>query len=462
MRGCAMAGWDVSQLVQNETGLVGAQIFSDPEIYQQEMVNVFQTCWLFVGHESMVRNPGDYLTTSMGEDNVIVCRDADSKIRVYLNRCRHRGNAVCLFDRGNARAFTCTYHGWTYSAEGKLTGLPFSSECYLDELNRDAWGLVEVPRVDTLGGLIFACWDPRVMPLRAYLGSMAWYLENFLTVEFAGGLEIIPGTQKYVMPANWKLTSDNFAGDHYHFASTHAAYLRVFREYAESGKKASGIRGQRQGPNYEVSPGYPDGVPHAVGQIRPGPEGYEDDLRRAAALGPDAVEWVKYRYERLLEQLRDHPVKPYCMTRAHVFPNFSQIGLGSALEGRGLITWVPRGPNLTEAWQWCAVEKDAPRSVKALAAMELMHGQSAAGLIAPDDHENFERMTDNVRTPVARSTPFNYQMGLGHEEDYPGHETWEVEGLPGLVGFHTNELNQRQFYRYWSQLMSNGRGDSWR
>ena len=73
-------------------------------------------------------------------------------------------------------------------------------------------------------------------------------------------------------------------------------------------------------------------MPHAVGSLRPGPEMYEDDLRRAADLGPEAVDWVKYRYERLLEALKDHPVQPYSITRGHVFPNFSQIGLASVLQ----------------------------------------------------------------------------------------------------------------------------------
>ncbi|HLQ34229.1 MAG TPA: Rieske 2Fe-2S domain-containing protein [Chloroflexota bacterium] len=444
----------MDQLVKTDEGLVEPIIFSDEDIYQRELERIFGKCWLFLGHESMIPNAGDFFTTFMGEDAVIVIRDSGSNIRVLLNKCRHRGNRVCFFDRGNARAFTCTYHGWTYANTGALTGVPEFDHCYLGELDKDAWGLLQAPRVDTRAGLIFASWDPDVMTLDAFLNDMGWYLDHFMSVPFLGGLEVVPGVQKYQMPSNWKLAADNFAGDHYHFPSSHASFLKVFREFSEQGIKARGLRGRSEGPAYEVSPGHPDGVPHAVGQIRPGTEKYEDDLQRAADLGPEAVDWVKYRYARLQEALKDHPVKPYSFTRGHVFPTFSQIGLSSALEGRGLIAWHPKGPNLTEAWEYCAVEKEAPDVVKRNAILDLMHGQSAAGLIAPDDNENFERMTDNLQSPMGKRSPFNYQMSLHRDESYPGREEWDIEGLPGLVGFHTTEVNQRQFYRYWQQLMS--------
>jgi phenylpropionate dioxygenase-like ring-hydroxylating dioxygenase large terminal subunit len=445
---------DVEQAVNLDTGLVDSHIFADDDIYQKELSRVFGKTWQFVGHTSSIPNTGDYVSSYLGDDSVIVNRDVNGKIRVLLNKCRHRGNKVCLFDRGNARAFTCTYHGWAYNSEGKLSGVPFLEEFYLNELKKEDWGLVEVPRVEIFGGLIFACWDPDAVSLEAYLGDMAWYLDHFMTVEYLGGLEVVPGIQRYMMPGNWKLCADNFAGDHYHFSATHASYLKVFREYAQSGEKAKGLRGRREGPNYEVTIGYKTMPPHAIGQIRMGTEVYEDDLRRAAELGPEAVDWVRYRFEKLQDKLKNHQgAKPYCFTRGHSFPNFSQIGLGSALEGRGLILWIPRGPHHTEAWEWCAVEKEAPRIVKENAISDLLHGQSAAGLIAPDDHENFERMLDNMQGHMMKRWPFNYQMSLGRDESYPGRENWEIDGLPGLIGYHSSEVNQRQFYRYWQHLM---------
>ena len=80
------------------TGAVDRLIFWDPDIYQRELERIFARCWLFVAHESQLPKTGDYITTSMGQDAVIVSRASDHQIRVSLNSCPHRGNRVCFSD----------------------------------------------------------------------------------------------------------------------------------------------------------------------------------------------------------------------------------------------------------------------------------------------------------------------------------------------------------------------------
>src|SRR5438874_11780794 len=171
----------MEKLVDLETGLVSRKIFSDEAIYRQELERVFRRCWLFLAHDSMLPQPGDYLTTYMGEDPVLVVRDPDGGVRAFLNTCPHRGNKVCLFDSGHASTFTCSYHGWSFSSEGKLTGMPFYQEAYYGELDKEQWGLVEVPKIARYGGLIFGSWDPFV-GLEEYLGELRWYLDKVFLV----------------------------------------------------------------------------------------------------------------------------------------------------------------------------------------------------------------------------------------------------------------------------------------
>ena len=83
---------DVRGLVDADKGLVSRRIFIEEDIYQQELENIFARCWLFLCHESQIRNPGDFMTTYMGEDPVLVVRNSDGKINAFLNVCRHRGN----------------------------------------------------------------------------------------------------------------------------------------------------------------------------------------------------------------------------------------------------------------------------------------------------------------------------------------------------------------------------------
>src|SRR5437763_17132382 len=92
--------------VDKEHGLVSPDIFLNQDIYDQELEQIFARAWLFVRHDSQIPNAGDYVLGRMGEETVIVVRDNEQKVHIFLNRCRHRGNRVCRYDEGNTGIFT--------------------------------------------------------------------------------------------------------------------------------------------------------------------------------------------------------------------------------------------------------------------------------------------------------------------------------------------------------------------
>ncbi len=149
---------ELKSYVDAEKGQVDRRIYSDPDIFQLEMEQIFARAWNFMAHDSQIPNPGDFFMTVIGEDRVIVVRDNDGNPQVLINSCRHRGNAICRADEGHASSFMCTYHGWTFDLQGKLVGVPGFKEVYHEELDRENWGLIK-GKADSYKGWIFATLD---------------------------------------------------------------------------------------------------------------------------------------------------------------------------------------------------------------------------------------------------------------------------------------------------------------
>jgi phenylpropionate dioxygenase-like ring-hydroxylating dioxygenase large terminal subunit len=149
----AQGDFSIASYIDGEKGTVSRELYVNPDIFEQEMEQIFQRCWLFLGHESQLPNPGDFIVSRMGTEEVIVVRDRnDNKIRAFLNSCRHRGMKVCRYDEGNALVFTCPFHAWTYDTTGSLVGAGFYNhpDSYTDTLPRENWGLSEVAPVQKL------------------------------------------------------------------------------------------------------------------------------------------------------------------------------------------------------------------------------------------------------------------------------------------------------------------------
>jgi len=118
---------------------VHGRLYVDPAVFGEEMERIFVRGWAFVGHESEIPEPGDWVTRRIGREPVIFVRDREGTAHVLANRCAHRGTTLCWAARGNSRSFVCTYHGWTFALGGELIGVPRSEERRVGKECRSRW-----------------------------------------------------------------------------------------------------------------------------------------------------------------------------------------------------------------------------------------------------------------------------------------------------------------------------------
>ncbi len=413
---------DFGGLVDSEQGLVSRRIFIEPEIYEAEQRQIFARCWLFLCHDSQLPLPGDFFSTWMGEDPVLVVRDSGGTVHAFLNVCRHRGNRLCRADHGNAASFTCAYHGWTYTNDGRLSGVPYLKEAYHNELDRNQWGLVPVAQLDQYKGLWFATFDAQAPPLRDYLGEMAWYLDTFVDRR-DGGVEVV-ATHKWIMPCNWKFPAENFGGDAYHVPWSHLSAVTT--------GFSSGVTTKPATTGAMVSPGNGH-VLICVGPDDVGDPPIAEVIAYEQAIRPEVSARLGPRARR---------INPLVGT---VFPNFSLLRATS----RTFRVWHPRGPGKTEVWSYVFIDKAAPPEIKEAIRLAGVRGFSPSGSFEQDDMDNWQECTQTCRGVASRRMPLNMQMGLGRDR-------FDAELGAWASAYRISESNHRQFYRRWAELMAAG------
>ena len=191
-------------------GRVHRQIYTDPAIFDLEMERIFGAAWIYIGHESQVKKPGDYFATQIGRRPVVMVRDEGGEVRVIHNQCAHRGAMVVATEKGNATEFTCCYHGWTYHLDGRIKGVPLNHGYPSDfDAKNPKVAMRAVPRVTNYRGFVFASEAAEGPSLEESLGHILTSLDDMIDRAPDGELEVAGGTFKHAYDGNWKLYFEN-------------------------------------------------------------------------------------------------------------------------------------------------------------------------------------------------------------------------------------------------------------
>ncbi|NKQ12835.1 aromatic ring-hydroxylating oxygenase subunit alpha [Pseudomonas sp. SST3] len=422
---------DYGALVQEDR--VHSAIFTDEQIFQDEMERIFHRTWLFALHESEIPNFGDFKRIQLGRYPIIATRNEKGEVQLLINRCRHRGAQVCEAARGNAKRFQCWYHGWTYDTTGDLVGVT-GPEAYDEDFKPEQYSLAKVARIGSYRGFVFASLAEHGMSLDEYLGPTKQYFDIMVDSSPTGELEVKPGVvNKTMYRGNWK----QVGMDGYHPHYVHMSVFKIFSKRESTTGSAVGAI-HLEDPFADASKSRTRGFPHGHACL--------DFREQRRPHGVAAIEELNHTDEgrKYVEDM----VAAYGQERAQeliawhgdphlgIFPNLQLIH-------DHVRVVIPISPGETEVLMYPVFLKGVGQSIneKRLRAHEAFYGPAAAG--SPDDAEIFER---TQRGLLADAEPW-ILLGRGIRRE-------QVDEDSSVAGCISDEITQRAQMQEWKRLMT--------
>jgi phenylpropionate dioxygenase-like ring-hydroxylating dioxygenase large terminal subunit len=441
---------DVTELAG--TDRAHRRLYSDPAVFELEMERIFSRAWLYVAHESELREAGDFVASRMARLPVLTTRDSEGSINVLVNRCGHRGAMVCQEERGNSRAFRCPYHGWAYRNDGSLLGVP----------NRQAWPegydfsrpqlqLPRAPRVATYRGFVFASLAPSGPDLMTYLGPAATAIDDLVDRSPTGELERAGGTVKYALNANWKIPTENY-NDFGHNTATHESSYSIAKQMTPLDRAdpmeirpVDIIRQNGSPPEIFRQAGvYAFENGHSYNGTHHGGAGAKIAGVIDVENAPPGTAYHEY-WRLLVEHHGLERAQNVVRRRRHLSVVWPTMGVQAFFQRVSVVH--PVAVDRTEVHIMTFRMVGAPDLLFQNAIRYLTTVNSPGSIILPDDIEVFEQAQRNLSQGGSEWSVF--PNGVGEEQEHEESGRWTGQRGNGL-----SELTQRNQLKAWRKWMA--------
>ncbi|NUR14977.1 MAG: benzoate 1,2-dioxygenase large subunit [Dermatophilaceae bacterium] len=421
-----------------DTGVYRAnrRIFTDEELFELEMKHIFEGNWIYLAHESQVASPGDYFTTYMGRQPVVVTRDKDGQLHCLINACAHRGAMICRRKTDNRTTLTCPFHGWTFRNDGTLLKVKDPEGAGYPESfgTNGSHDMTKVARFDSYRGFLFGSLNPDVVPLREHLGDTTTVID-MLVDQSPEGLEVLRGSSTYTYDGNWKVQAENGA-DGYHVTATHWNYAATTsrRDTGESKNSTKTLDAGSWGKSGGGYWSYPNG--HLC-------------LWTWAGNPQDRPLWD--RLDELKERFGD--AKGEFMVKGSrnlcLYPNVYLMDQFSTQ----IRHFRPIAPDQTEVTIYCIAPKGESAESRAWRIRQYEDFFNASGMATPDDLEEFRSCQLTFRATAA---PWNdMSRGAEHWLDGPDEVALSL-GMTGVVSAGVKNEDEGLYpvqHTYWRDTM---------
>lgn len=399
---------------------IHSSLYYDEQIYREEVERIWHTTWVYVGHTSEVPKRNDYVIKSIGPTPVLLVHNRHGEISLLQNKCPHRGNLLCAYQKGNRSSFTCPYHAWTFANSGELTGLAFADG--YEGVDKSQFSLGKVPRIGIYRGFVFGSFAKDGPSLEEHLGDARRALDQLLENSPEGELDLTAGFLQHRTQANWKFMVENET-DGYHPGSVHSSIFQV---------ASSPVPGLYKPDSVALTRDYGNG--HT-----------EFDLRPAWRKVDKPMYWFNTSEERL-PQYTEAMRKAYGAERARqiMIDGSPHIMIFPNLFIAEIQMFVIQPVSVNESIQHVTALqfKGAPDFNRRL-RQQTMGSVGPAGFLLADDTEMYER---NHRGAMINN-PEWIVLTRGEKR-----ETRDADGH--RIGHSTDEVPQRGIWRHYLKLMT--------
>ncbi|MGD8221589.1 aromatic ring-hydroxylating oxygenase subunit alpha [Pseudomonas thivervalensis] len=195
------------------------ELYIEPEVFRQDLEQIWHKDWIFAGHTFEIEKPGQYLTMQIGDYPVLIIRDKSGQVRAFHNACRHRGSKVCEHAQGKVAKLVCPYHKWTFELDGSLL---FAGNMGAD-FDRSQYNLKPV-HCEIVHTYIYVCVADQAPEFESFRHSVS----PFIAPHFLDNCKVA-FESNLVEKGNWKLVFENNR-ECFHCDGTHPELMNSFVE----------------------------------------------------------------------------------------------------------------------------------------------------------------------------------------------------------------------------------------
>ena len=381
----------IAELVKGHA--VHRDVYVNAEIFELEMEQLFPNSWIYIGHESQLRNTGDFITSKIGNQPVLASRHRDGQVYVLHNRCPHKGVKIASEPCGNTgKFFRCPYHAWSFKTDGSLLAIPLKKgyEGTGFDTDQAAKGLARIENVKIYRGLIFVRLAKEGLSFEEFFGESLSTIDNMADRSPEGELEVISQPIRYMHTCNWKMLVENQTDTchpmvaHESSAGTAVNVWEREKDNFTETPMAVQLYAPFMSP-YEFYEGagirvWPNGHGHTgvSGSIHQDYEdvgGYQDMMVEA---------YGKERAAEILGDIRHNTI---------YFPNIMVKGPVGILRN-----FIPLGVDKTLVESWVFKLKGAPDKLYERALMHNRFINAPTSIVGHDDLEMYERAQEGLHS----------------------------------------------------------------